>query len=389
MSTQALPIEVSHEERMLREAVYGIAASFGPEYFFAASQTGDLAEVWAALGKEGYLGVNLPQEHGGGGLGLHELAAVLEESARAGIPLFYAILNAAIVGSILSRWGTAEQKERWLPGIASGRELFAFAVTEPEAGSNSQRMTTVARRDEDKYVLHGLKHYISGIDKADRVMVLARTGPVDDGGSARLSLFVVDRDAPGLTFEPVPTAVQVGERQFTVSFTDVELDAGRLVGAEHHGLKVAWDGLNPERIGIAALCNGIAAYALERASRYAKERVVWAGKPIGIHQGVSHALAEAKIELELARLMTAKAAALFDAEMSAGEASNMAKYAAAEAAIRCVDAAMHVHGGNGLALEYRLANYYFIVRLFRTAPTPREMVLNYVAERALGLPRSY
>jgi alkylation response protein AidB-like acyl-CoA dehydrogenase len=217
---------------------------------------------------------------------------------------------------------------------------------------------------------------------------VARTGEVDAKGRGHLSLFVVDTDAPGFRTAPIPVEMVTPEKQFTLWFDDVALPAERLLGREGDGLKQVFTGLNPERITGAALGNGLGLYALAKASSYARERAVW-GVPIGAHQGLSHPLAKARIEVELARLMTWKAAWLFDAGQDAGEAANMAKYAAAEAALAALDQAIQVHGGNGLSTEFGLADVWFLARLLRTAPVSREMILNFVAEHTLGLPRSY
>ena len=215
----------------------------------------------------------------------------------------------------------------------------------------------------------------------------ARASPSGELGLP--SLAIVDVDAPGFTRQAIPMAVRGADKQWTLFFDDVELEEERLIGGENGGLGVVFDGLNPERIMGASLSTGVGRLALERGAAYAREREVW-GQPIGAHQGVAHPLAEAKIELELARLMTQKAAALYDAGVpGAGEAANMAKFAAAEAGIQCVDRAIQAHGGNGFALEYGLSDLWWGVRVARTAPVSREMVLNYVAEHSLGLPKSY
>ena len=201
---------------------------------------------------------------------------------------------------------------------------------------------------------------------------------------------LVDVDSPGLEKQFIPVAVKASDKQWQLFFDGVEVPANRVVGeSETAGLKAAFDGLNPERIMGASISNGVGRRALQLASAYANERKVWGDTPIGAHQGLSHPLAQAKIELELARLITQKAAALYDAGAPAGEPANMAKYAAAEASIRCVDQAIQTHGGNGFSLEYGLTDMYWGVRLVRTAPVSREMILNYVAEHSLGLPRSY
>jgi alkylation response protein AidB-like acyl-CoA dehydrogenase len=386
----ALPLVPSHEETLLREAVSGIAAGFGPAYIREKVEAKEPpTELWEALAERGYLGVNIPEEYDGGGRGLTELAAVGEELAKAGCPLLLLLVSPAIAGSVLARHGTPEQKERWLRGIGRADLRVAFAITEPDAGTNTHNLSTRAERRNGSYVLRGTKTFISGVEDAHALLVVARTGTNEESGRGLLSLFMVDTDAPGLERQVVPTAPRNADRQWQLFFDDVEVDADRLVGPEHAGLAVVFDGLNPERIMTAALAIGAARRALEQAAEYARDRVVWSG-PIGAHQGISHPLAEAKIELELAALMNRKACALYDAgAKGAGEASNMAKYAAVEAAIHSVDQAIQTHGGNGVALEYGLTDMWWGIRTMRIAPVSREMILNYVAEHSLGLPRSY
>ena len=384
-----MAIVPSHEEALLREAVAGICGEFGQEYMRRKHDAGEPpSELWDALASRGYLGVNVPAEYDGGGLGMAALSWVGEEISAAGCGLLLIVVSPAIVGSILTRHGTAAQKERWLRGIGSGGTKVAFAITEADAGSNSHNLATSLRRERDRYLLRGQKTFISGVEDADAVLVVARTR-LADGQLGLPSLAIVDVDAPGFTRQEIPMAVRGADKQWTLFFDDVELEEERLIGGENGGLGVVFDGLNPERIMGASICTGVARLALERGASYAREREVW-GQPIGAHQGVAHPLAEAKIELELARLMTRKAAALYDAGVpGAGEAANMAKYAAAEAAIHCVDRAIQAHGGNGFALEYGLSDLWWGARVARTAPVSREMVLNYVAEHSLGLPKSY
>ncbi len=379
----------SQEETLLREAVAGICADFGREYMERKRDAAEPpTELWDALAQRGYMGVNIPEEYGGGGLGMSALSWVGEEIAAAGCSLLLIVVSPAIVGSILSKHGTAEQKDRWLRGIGAGTTKIAFAITEPDAGSNSHKLSTSLRRDGARYLLNGQKVYISGVEDADAVLVVARTR-LANGELGLPSLAIVDVDAPGFTRDPIPMAVRGADRQWTLFFDDVEVEEERLIGGENGGLGVVFDGLNPERIMGASLSTGVGRLALERGAAYARERSVW-GAPIGTHQAVAHPLAAAKIELELARLMTRKAAALYDAGVpGAGEAANMAKYAAAEAGIHCVDSAIQAHGGNGFALEYGLSDLWWAVRVARTAPVSREMVLNYVSEHSLGLPKSY
>jgi alkylation response protein AidB-like acyl-CoA dehydrogenase len=381
------------EMQALRKTVAEISARFGGSYYARKAEASEpCTELWDALAQAGFIGINVAEEYGGGGGGLRELAAVCEETAAQGCPLLLLLVSQAISAEVIGRYGSDEQKQRWLPGLAAGTSKVVFAITEPEAGSNTHELTTAARRDGEDWVLTGTKYYISGVDEADAVLVVARTG-TDRGrdaatGKARLSLFVVPTGTAGFVAQPLPVSAQLPERQFTLHFDDVRLGPDALVGGEGEGFTQVFHGLNPERITGAAVCVGVARYALERAADYARTRSVW-DRPIGTHQGVSHPLARAKIETELAALMTRKAAWAHDTGLPAGEASNMAKYAAAEAALAAVDQAIQTHGGNGLSTEYGLVPLWGIARLLRIAPVNREMVLNYVAQHSLGLPRSY
>ncbi|MHB8438726.1 MAG: acyl-CoA dehydrogenase family protein [Acidimicrobiales bacterium] len=377
------------EQQMLREAVAAIATKYGHDYYTRCARSGTkTTELWDELGAQGFLGVNVPEAYGGGGMGITELAIVLEELGAAGCPLLLMVVSPAICATIVDRFGTDAQKQQWLPRFATGALTMAFAITEPDAGSNSHRISVVARRDGDVYRLSGTKYYISGVDEAESILVVTRTGVDEDSGRGRLSLFVVDSDAPGLERTVIPVEITAPEKQFTLFFDDVVVPAERLIGTEGEGLRQVFMGLNPERIMSAAMAAGIGRYALERASAYARERQVW-GTPIGRHQGLAHPLAEAKIQLELARLMTQKAAWQYDAGEDAGEAANMAKFAAAEAALAVLDQAIQTHGGNGMSTEYGLADMWGAVRLMRIAPVSREMILNFVAQHSLHLPKSY
>jgi alkylation response protein AidB-like acyl-CoA dehydrogenase len=384
----SLPLVPSDEERLLRETVFGVAARFGPEYYARVCEHSEHpAELWAEFVEKGFVGVHIPEEYGGGGLGLHECSIVLEETAAAGCPLLFMVLTPGITGSVLMRHASEEQKQRWLRPIAGGELLMGFAMTEPNAGSNSQRIATRARRTDSGWAINGQKVFISGLDSADELLVVTRTSE-DERGRSRLSLFVVPTDAPGLTKQVIPTAVSMPERQYTVFFDDVEVAEDRLIGKADGGLAAVFDGLNPERILVAALASGIGRYAEQRAVAYARQRAVW-GEPIGAHQAIAHPLAENRVRLEQARLMTQKAARLYDAGLPAGEASNFAKLAAAEAGIACLDHAIQTHGGNGVALEFHLATYWFLARVLRIVPVSREMLLNNIAEHTLGLPRTF
>jgi len=376
------------EQDLLRQAVRRIASRFGHRYYVEAARAGrKTTELWDAVAEAGFVGVNLPEAWGGGGQGIAEMAIVAEELSAQGCPLLLLVVSPSICGEIIARFGTEAQKHAWLPGIASGRRKMVFAITEPDAGSNSHNLATVAAREGDGWRIRGQKHYISGADEAGQVLVVTKTG-VDERGRGRLSLFVVDTDAPGLRRTLIPVEIVGPEKQFALFFDDVAVGPERLVGGEGEALKPLFLGLNPERILGAAMALGTGRYALEKAVAYANGRRVW-GVPIGAHQGLAHPLAEAKIALETARLMTQKAAWLYDTGGDAGEAANMAKFAAAEAGLAALDQAIQVHGGNGFASEYGLLDMWGAARLARTAPVSREMILNFVAEHSLRLPRSY
>ncbi|SEP44323.1 acyl-CoA dehydrogenase family protein [Amycolatopsis saalfeldensis] len=382
---------VEPEERAaLRKAAGELGRKYGHEYYAKKARSGEkTVELWNEAGRLGYLGVNLPEEYGGGGAGIADLGAVLEEFAAAGSPLLLMVVSPAICGTVISRFGTDEQKKQWLPGIADGSRKMVFAITEPDAGSNSHKITTTARRDGGDWVLSGRKVYISGVDEADAVLVVGRT---EDAKTGRLkpALFIVPTDAPGFEFTKIEMDLVSPENQFSLFLDDVHLPAEALVGDEDAAIAQLFAGLNPERIMGASFSLGTARYALDKAVAYANERQVW-GAPIGAHQGLAHPLAQIKIEFEMAKLMTQKAASLYDSgdDFASGESANMAKYAAAEAAIHAVDQAVQTHGGNGLATEYGLGSLVTAVRLGRIAPVSREMVLNFVGQHSLGLPKSY
>ncbi|RST17742.1 acyl-CoA dehydrogenase [Streptomyces sp. WAC05374] len=381
----------TEEHTALRDAVAALGRRHGREH--------DRAALWAEAGKLGYLGVNLPEEYGGGGGGMAELSIVLEELGAAGCPLLMMVVSPAICGTVIARFGTDEQKRHWLPGLADGTRTMAFGITEPDAGSNSHRITTTARRDGDDWVLTGRKVFISGVDIADATLIVGRT---EDARTGKLKpcLFVVPRDAPGFGRRRIDMELHAHEKQFELTLDDVRLPADALVGGgtsqaegrggEDAGLLQLFAGLNPERIMTAAFALGMGRYALAKAVAYARDRQVWKA-PIGAHQAIAHPLAQAHIELELARLMTRKAAHLYDAgdDLGAGEAANMAKYAAAEACVKAVDQSVHTLGGNGLTHEFGLASLITASRVARIAPVSREMILNYVSHQTLGLPKSY
>ncbi|MFJ4705183.1 acyl-CoA dehydrogenase family protein [Streptomyces anulatus] len=388
--TAAGTVLETEEHQALRAAVAALGKRYGRDYMTTVIREGSHTdELWAEAAKLGYLGVNLPEEYGGGGGGMAELSIVLEELGAAGSPLLMMIVSPAICGTVIARFGTDEQKRTWLPSLADGSLTMAFGITEPDAGSNSHRITTTARRDGDDWVLTGRKVFVSGVDIADATLIVGRT---EDARSGNLKpcLFIVPRDAEGFGRNQIDMELHAPEKQFELVLDDVRLPADALVGDEDAGLLQLFAGLNPERIMTAAFGIGMGRFALSKAVEYARTRQVWKA-PIGSHQAIAHPLATAHIDLELSRLMMQKAARLYDDgdDVGAGEAANMAKYAAGEACVKAVDQAVHTLGGNGLTREYGLASLITASRVARIAPVSREMILNYISHQTLGLPKSY
>jgi len=380
----------TEEQQALRKAVATMSASYGPEYYLEKARAGEhTTELWSEAGKLGFIGVNLPEEYGGGGAGMYELSLVMEEMSAAGCALLLMVVSPAINGTIISKFGTDEQKKRWIPGIADGSITMAFAITEPDAGSNSHRITTTARRDGSDWILSGQKVYISGVDQAQAVLVVGRTED-HKTGNLKPALFVVPTDTPGMSWTNIEMEIVSPENQFQLFFDEMRLPSDALVGSEDAAIAQLFAGLNPERIMGSASAVGMGRFAINKASEYVKTRQVWK-TPIGAHQGISHPLAQNYIEVELAKLMMQKAATLYDSgdDVGAAEAANIAKYAAGEASVRAVDQAVQSLGGNGLTKEYGIASVLTASRLARIAPVSREMILNFIAQTSLGLPRSY
>jgi alkylation response protein AidB-like acyl-CoA dehydrogenase len=350
-------------------------------------------ELALEFGKLGLLGMHLTGYGCAGASAVaYGLACSELEAADSGVRSLVSVQGSLAMYAIW-KYGSEEQKQRWLPGMAAGELIGCFGLTEPDHGSDPAGMRTRAERDGSDWVLNGRKIYVSGVDHADAILIVART---EDARTGRLkpALFAFPTDTPGFEYTAIDMDVVMPEKQFLLFLDDVRLPADALIGTEDAALAQLFAGLNPERILAAAGSVGMGRYALDRAVKYANEREVW-GKPIGTHQGLAHPLAKAKVELELAKLMMQKAATLYDSgddsadSGAVGESANMAKYAAAEASIACVDQAVQTLGGNGLAHEYGLGSLLIGARVARIAPVSREMILNFVAQFSLGLPKSF
>lgn len=378
----------AEELAALRAAVRQVCGRFGHDYYLRTSaEGGNARELWAALGEIGALGVAIAEEHGGGGQGIEALAVVAEEVAACGSPLMLIALSPAVCATMLADHGSVAQQQEWLPGLAEGSKVLAFAITEPDAGSNAHNISTRAVFEDGEWVLSGQKYYVSHVDNADAMVVIAEA----QGGPEQLApgpkAFLVPTEVEGLTRSEIAVEIVSPERQYSLFLDRVRVPADAIVGGER-GLGVLFSGLNPERILSAALLNGISRYALDKAVAYARDRVVWS-EPIGAHQAIAHPLARAETRLTAARLLTLEAARATDRGETGGVAAAMAKLEASETASLALDAAMQTHGGNGMAREYGLATLSGLVRLFRIAPVSSEMLLNHIAHKALGLPRSY
>jgi alkylation response protein AidB-like acyl-CoA dehydrogenase len=347
-------------------------------------------EFVAALTEAGFLGVLIPEEFGGSGLGLGAAAAVLEEIHRSGGNGAACHAQMYVMG-VLLRHGSSEQKERYLPGVASGElRLQAFAVTEPDAGVDSTRISTKARLDGDAYIVDGRKIWISRSEHSDLMVLLCRTGPRrDDRPTDGLSVLLVDmRDAlgKGLTIRPIRTMMNHATTE--LFFDELRVPAKNLIGEEGKGFRYIVDGMNAERMLIGAECIGDGRFFVDRSSAYAKERKVF-DRPIGQNQGVQFPIARAHIAVEAAALMVAHATALFEAGQPCGAQANMAKLLASEASWQAADACMHTYGGAGFAEDFDIERKFREARLFQTAPIPTNLILSHVATHVLGLPKSF
>jgi acyl-CoA dehydrogenase len=386
-------LALSPEQAQIREEVLKLCAKFGDEYWLAHDRSGEFPEEFhRAVAEGGWLGVAMPREYGGAGLGISEAAAMMQAIAESGAAMSGASsvhmnifgLNPVVV------FGNEEQKRRMLPPLIRGEHKACFAVTEPDAGLDTLNLKTKAEKRGDRYFISGQKIWISTALVAHKALILARTAPRDAAkkDSAGLSLFYADLNRSHVEIRPIRKMGRHAVDSTMLFFDAMPVPAADRIGAEGEGFRLILHGLNPERILIAAEAVGIGRLALARAAKYAKERVVF-GRPIGQNQSIQQPLARSWAELEAANLMVLQAARLYDRKRECGVEANAAKYLAAEAAFRACEASVLTHGGMGYSQEFHVERYLRECLIPRLAPVSPQMILNYLAEKALGLPKSY
>jgi acyl-CoA dehydrogenase len=375
----------------IRASVRRLCSRFDLDYWRRCDDERAYPEDFVrAMSEAGWLGALIPEEYGGAGLSVTEAGIILEEINRSGGTGAACHAQMYTMGALL-RHGSDEQKRRYLPGIAAGMlRLQAFGVTEPDAGSDTTRVATFARKTDHGYVLNGQKVFTSRVQHSDLMILVARTTPLDqtEKKTSGISLFLIDLRAAGEAIEAVPIETMLNHETNSLFIRDLQVPANALIGEEGQGFSYLLDGLNAERILIASECIGDGRWFVERATSYASQREVF-GRVIGKNQGVQFPIAQAHMAIEAADLMRLKAAALFDAQRTCGPEANMAKYLASEASWQAADVAMSTLGGYGLAREYHVERKWRETRLFRTAPVTNNLILAYVAEHVLGMPRSY
>lgn len=392
-------VELTEQQRLVQESIRDILSDFGDEYWREKDIEGEYPhEFLETLIDHGWLGVIIPEEYGGAGMETPEAIVMMEEISAAGAPA-NAIHGAVYTSRPVVRHANQEMKDWLLPKLASGEKMIqSMALTEPNAGSESTAIDTFAERNGDEYIINGQKIWISRVDVTDYILLIARTTPADqvEKRTRGLSMFLVDKqealDDGSLSMESIPKSVASGVKSFELWFDDLRIPCDNLVGEEGRGFYQLLDGLNEERLIVAAENVGVGEAALEKAVTYAKERVVFE-RPIGQNQAIQHPLAEAYIDLQAAKNMIHNAAPIIDLaegnDHRAGTMANSAKYLACNACFNAADTAVQTHGGFGVAKEYDVERLFRNARLTRIAPVSEEMMLNYIGENVLGLPRSY
>ena len=385
-----IQITLTEEQLALKKAVADLCQLYPGAYWRELDEKREYPEAFVQeLSKAGYLAALIPEAYGGSGLGILEGGLILEEVNRSGGNAAACHAQMYIMGTLL-RHGSDEQKGRYLPQIASGAlRLQAFGVTEPNSGSDTTQLQTTAVRRGDTYVVNGQKIFISRVMQSDLMLLLARTTPLAEvrKRTEGLSVFLIDiRELPG--FEARPLHTMLNHSTNVLFFEDVEIPADSLVGVEGKGFSHILDGMNAERVLVASQSIGDGRWFVEKAAQYARDRVIF-GKPIGANQGVQFPIAKAHMAVEAADLMRLKAAAMFDGGEPCGPEANMAKYLSAEAAWEAANACLDCHGGYGFASEYDVERKFRETRLYKTAPVNNNLVLAYVGQHVLGMPRSY
>lgn len=387
-----MPVTQQHDHQDIRDAVRQLCARFPADYFRRIdAEQGYPDEFVRALTEAGWLAALIPQEYGGSGLGLAEASVIMEEINRSGGNAGVCHGQMYNMGTLL-RHGSAAQKRAYLPRIASGElRLQSMGVTEPTTGTDTTRIKTMAVRRGDRYVVNGQKVWISRVQHSDLMILLARTTPLEQVArkSEGMSIFLVDlREAIGHGLEVRPIANMVNHETNELFFENLEIPAENLIGEEGLGFRYILDGLNAERVLIAAECIGDGRWFVDRITAYARERMVF-GRPIGQNQGVQFPIARAHINVEAASLMRFEACRLFDAGQPCGAQANMAKLLAADASWEAANACLQFHGGFGFARDYDVERKFRETRLYQVAPISTNLILAYVAEHVLGLPRSF
>ncbi|MAL77918.1 MAG: acyl-CoA dehydrogenase [Sneathiella sp.] len=390
-----MDFRLTEEQRMIAETAFKIGDEFGLDYWRELDAKKEFPkELWKAVCDAGLAGVALPEEYGGAGSGMLEMALIVENLAASGGgstlgQLF--MINPIFGGVTISKYGTDKMKKELLPRLISGEINFCMALTEARAGSNSLELKTFAAEDGDGWRLNGEKIWITAVDQAEKMLVIARTKKVEDVQKRTdgLSMFMIDVKREGLTYHPIEKVGTKTLSSCTVFFDDVRIEPEELVGTLHGGWRELLDTLNTERIVTTAGLVGAGDLALRLAVNYANDRKVFGDRPVGSYQGIQFPLAQAKAEIECARLMNYKAAAQFDAGESFGSESNAAKLIAAQAVADATERSMQAMGGMGYATESHLERLWRDARLFRFAPVSEEMILNFIAIHDLGMPRSY
>jgi acyl-CoA dehydrogenase len=384
---------LNEDQQAIRDAVAKVCAQFDAEYWRRTDETGIWPEEFTkAMADGGWLGIAMPEEVGGSGMGLMEASIMMQTVARSGAGFSGASsIHLNIFGAKpIEKFGTPEQRMTHLPKIISGEQKMCFAVTEPNSGLDTSSLETKAERTPKGYVINGRKIWTTGAQRADKILIIARTTPKEKASKPYLglSLFYTDMDRTRIEAKPIPKMGRKAIECNMLYFDGVEIPKEDLIGEEGHGFKYLMQGLNPERVLFAVEAIGLGFCALERATTYARERVVF-GRPIGQNQGVAHPLARCWAELSAAELLAYKAARLYDLNLECGAEANAAKYLGAEAGFNACEASVLAHGGMGYAREYDVERYMREAMIARIAPVSREMILNFISERVLGLPKSY